>query len=77
VKGLFKKAIGKAEATSCHEMDPTIVVMIAPHRPVLKKAWNPSETPKMFSSSSETSIVVTRAMMKKHDTTQHRAVVQS
>lgn len=60
----------KADATSCHEIDPTIVVMMAPHRPVLKNSCKPSETPKMFSSSSPALRVMAQAMIKKHDTTQ-------
>jgi hypothetical protein len=41
--------MGKAEATSCHEMEARMVVRTAPRRPVLRNVWNPSETPKMFS----------------------------
>ena len=47
--GVDKKAMGKAEATSCQVMEATIVVIRAPRSPVSKKAWRPSETPKMFS----------------------------
>ena len=66
--GFDKKARGKADATSCHEIDPRFVVITAPSRPVLKKFCTPSETPKTFSSSPITILrVVTRATTKKHE----------
>jgi hypothetical protein len=70
VKELDKKARGKADATSCHKMDATIVVMMAPSRPVLKKPCMLLETLNIFSSSSAILRVVTRAMKNMQDTTQ-------
>ena len=49
--GVDKKAMGNADATSCHVMEATIVVIKAPSNPVSKKAWTPSETPKIFAGS--------------------------
>ena len=66
VTGVDKNAMGKAEAISCQAIEATMVVIRAPSKPVPKKPWMPSETPKMFSSPSWVVMVVTRAMMKKH-----------
>mmetsp|Transcript_12142 Transcript_12142/g.25063 ORF Transcript_12142/g.25063 Transcript_12142/m.25063 type:complete len:222 (+) Transcript_12142:504-1169(+) len=69
VMGVDKKAMGKADATSCHAMEATMVVMRAPSNPVSKNFWVKSATPKMLSSPSLSLTVVTRAMMKKHRVT--------
>mmetsp|Transcript_27230 Transcript_27230/g.31234 ORF Transcript_27230/g.31234 Transcript_27230/m.31234 type:complete len:257 (-) Transcript_27230:815-1585(-) len=68
--GLLKKATGKLEATNCHAILPRIVVVMAPIKPRFNMAWTQSATPKIFSSSPMTIlIVVTRAMTKKQSVT--------
>mmetsp|Transcript_10746 Transcript_10746/g.12255 ORF Transcript_10746/g.12255 Transcript_10746/m.12255 type:complete len:257 (+) Transcript_10746:130-900(+) len=68
--GLLKKAMGKEEATSCHAILPRMVVVMAPIKPRFNMDWTQSETPKIFSSSPMTIlIVVTRAMTKKQSVT--------
>mmetsp|Transcript_9611 Transcript_9611/g.12165 ORF Transcript_9611/g.12165 Transcript_9611/m.12165 type:complete len:97 (-) Transcript_9611:145-435(-) len=69
VSGLDKKAIGNADATSCHDIDPRMVVIMAPSIPVSKRAWAPSETPKIFGSSPSSFTLVTLATKNMHDTT--------
>merc|ERR1712228_1022807 len=71
VSGLLKKAMGNAEATNCHAMDATIVVIKAPRKPMLKNFCTPSETPKIVSSPSGSILrEVHRAMKNIQDTTQ-------
>ena len=45
-KGFERKAMGKALATSCQTTEAAMVVMRAAMRPVLRKFWKPSETPR-------------------------------
>ena len=61
--------MGNADATSCHVILAAMVVMSAPRSPVLKNAWSPSGTPKMFFSSASISTEVTRATIKKQSVT--------
>mmetsp|Transcript_30101 Transcript_30101/g.59575 ORF Transcript_30101/g.59575 Transcript_30101/m.59575 type:complete len:206 (-) Transcript_30101:768-1385(-) len=70
VTGLFKKEMGYADATSCQVIDPIIVNMRAPRRPVLKRPCTPSDTPKRFGSPSGMETLVTRATKNMHDTTE-------
>ena len=48
MKGLFKKAMGKADAANCQVMEARMVVITAPWNPQLRKAWAPPDTPKML-----------------------------
>jgi len=69
VTGLFKKAMGKADAANCHVMEARMVVMTAAWKPRLRKAWAPSDTPKMLPSPGWMFIDVMEATMKKEATT--------
>ena len=63
--------MGKADATSCQTTEAAMVVMRAAMRPVLRKVWNPSETPRtLLPVPISTLRVQTRATKNMDETTQ-------
>jgi hypothetical protein len=66
MKRLLENAKENDDAMIRHAMDPTIVVIKAPRRPVLKKVCNHCDTPKMVATPAATFNYVIRATTSPH-----------